>query len=68
MSLTGNLDDLPLLDILQIVSFSKKSGYLLIRTGDGESGIVFLAGLVVSASELGKQTASWARLIAKVPR
>ena len=32
MSLTGNLEDLPLLDILQIVSFSKKTGYLSIRT------------------------------------
>ena len=31
MSLTGNLEDLPLLDILQIVSFSKKTGYLTIR-------------------------------------
>ncbi len=49
MSLTGNLEDLPLLDILQIVSFSKKSGHLSIRSGDGEGGIVFLAGLVVSA-------------------
>ena len=33
MSLTGNLEDLPLLDILQIVSFSKKTGYLTIRHG-----------------------------------
>ena len=32
MSLNGNLEDLPLLDILQIVSFSKKTGYLSIRT------------------------------------
>ena len=35
MSLTGNLEDLPLLDILQIVSFSKKTGYLTIRTSGG---------------------------------
>ena len=33
LSLTGNLEDLPLLDILQIVSFSKKTGYLSIRAG-----------------------------------
>lgn len=49
MSLTGNLEDLPLLDILQIVSFSKKSGYLSIRAAGGEGGIVFREGLVVSA-------------------
>jgi CheY-like chemotaxis protein len=49
MSLTGNLEDLPLLDILQIVSFSKKTGYLSIRTGAGEGAIVFRDGLVTSS-------------------
>ncbi|HEY6551974.1 MAG TPA: DUF4388 domain-containing protein [Vicinamibacteria bacterium] len=49
MSLTGNLEDLPLLDILQIVSFSKKTGYLTIRAEEGEGGIVFVDGLVVAA-------------------
>src|SRR5436189_217201 len=39
MSLTGNLEDLPLLDILQIVSFSKKTGYLSIRTAAGEGAV-----------------------------
>jgi CheY-like chemotaxis protein len=49
MSLTGNLEDLPLLDILQIVSFSKKTGHLTIRAVSGEGAIVFRDGLVVSA-------------------
>jgi CheY-like chemotaxis protein len=49
LSLTGNLEDLPLLDILQIVSFSKKTGNLSIRTGEGEGGIVFREGFVVAA-------------------
>jgi CheY-like chemotaxis protein len=49
LSLNGNLEDLPLLDILQIVSFSKKTGYLSIRAGDGEGAIVFRDGLVVSS-------------------
>ncbi len=49
MSLTGNLEDLPLLDILQIVSFSKKTGHLTIRAASGEGAIVFRDGLVVSA-------------------
>jgi hypothetical protein len=41
MSLTGNLEDLPLLDILQIVSFSKKTGHLTIRAVAGDGAIVF---------------------------
>jgi CheY-like chemotaxis protein len=49
MSLTGNLEDLPLLDILQIVSFSKKTGHLTIRASEGEGAIVFKDGLVVSS-------------------
>ncbi len=47
MSLTGNLEDLPLLDILQIVSFSKKTGHLAIGTPAGEGAIVFRDGFVV---------------------
>ena len=49
MSLTGNLEDLPLLDILQIVSFSKKTGYLGISTSEGEGAIVFSDGFVVAS-------------------
>ncbi|PYQ15714.1 MAG: hypothetical protein DMF80_07890, partial [Acidobacteria bacterium] len=49
MSLTGNLEDLPLLDILQIVSFSKKTGHLSIRTGAGDGAIVFQDGFVTSS-------------------
>jgi CheY-like chemotaxis protein len=49
LSLTGNLEDLPLLDIMQIVSFSKKTGYLAIEMDGGKGGIVFREGLVVAA-------------------
>jgi CheY-like chemotaxis protein len=49
MSLTGNLEDLPLLDILQIVSFSKKTGYLSITAEAGRGAIVFDEGFVVAA-------------------
>lgn len=49
MSLTGNLEDLPLLDIIQIVSFSKKTGYLTISRERGEAAIVFQDGDVVAA-------------------
>jgi CheY-like chemotaxis protein len=49
LGLQGNLEDLPLLDIVQIVSFSKKTGYLAIQMGEGQGAIVFRNGLVVSA-------------------
>lgn len=49
LSLTGNLEDLPLLDIIQIVSFSKKTGSLAIRVDQREAAIVFQDGLVVCA-------------------
>jgi CheY-like chemotaxis protein len=49
VALQGNLEDLPLLDIIQIVSFSKKTGYLSIEMEGGSGAIVFHEGLVVSA-------------------
>jgi CheY-like chemotaxis protein len=49
LALQGNLEDLPLLDIIQIVSFSKKTGYLGVRMPEGEGAIVFHEGLVVAA-------------------
>ncbi len=47
--LQGNLEDLPLLDIIQIVSFSKKTGYLSIQMDGGDGAIVFHEGLLISA-------------------
>jgi CheY-like chemotaxis protein len=49
LALQGNLEDLPLLDIIQIVSFSKKTGYLRVGMEAGDGAIVFHEGLVVSA-------------------
>jgi CheY-like chemotaxis protein len=49
VALQGNLEDLPLLDIIQIVSFSKKTGYLSIEVEGGDGAIVFREGLVVAA-------------------
>ncbi|HEX6738615.1 MAG TPA: response regulator, partial [Vicinamibacteria bacterium] len=42
-------EDLPLLDIIQIVSFSKKTGYLSIRSEAGEAAIVFRDGFVIAS-------------------
>ena len=49
MSLVGNLEDLGLGDILQIVSLSKKSGVLSLSSGKREGLIFFLDGQVVRA-------------------
>ena len=49
MSLVGSLEDLGLGDILQIVSLSRKSGLLLLRSDAGEGRIVLCDGLVRGA-------------------
>jgi CheY-like chemotaxis protein len=49
MSLVGNLEDLGLGEILQIVSLSRKSGILTLRSGKREGSIVFRHGQVVRA-------------------
>ena len=50
MSLVGNLEDLPLAIIFQIVSLSKRTGILTIETEEGKNIIVFKNGLIVSAA------------------
>ncbi len=50
MGLVGNLEDLGLGDILQIVSLSKKSGMLQLTSGQREGSIVFIDGQVVRAA------------------
>ena len=49
MSLVGNLEDLSLGDILQIISLSQKSGVLILRSDQGSGRIVFDTGLVGAA-------------------
>ena len=48
MSLNGRLEDLPLLDIVQVVAFSQKTGFLSLETPRGDGAIIFEKGLVVS--------------------
>ncbi len=50
MSLVGNLEDLGLGEILQIVSLSRKSGSLSLHSRGREGKIVFRNGQVVSAA------------------
>ncbi|WP_020675810.1 response regulator [Geopsychrobacter electrodiphilus] len=50
MSLVGNLEDLGLGDILQIVNLSKKSGFLTLTCGQRQGTVSFTDGLVVQAT------------------
>ncbi len=50
MSLVGNLEDLSLGDITQIISLSQKSGVLVVEGSAGVGRIVFQSGLVHAAS------------------
>ncbi len=54
MSLVGNLEDLSLGDLLQIVSLSQKSGVLSLESGSGAGQIVFRSGLVHAAGVKGQ--------------
>lgn len=49
MSLVGNLEDLSLGDIMQIISLSQKSGVLALEAEEGSGRIVFQSGLVHAA-------------------
>jgi len=48
LSLSGSIKDLPVLEILQVVAFSQKTGYLTVETSDGDAGVVFQAGRVLA--------------------
>lgn len=48
MSLSGSVEDLPLLEILQVVSFCQKTGFLTVRAPAGEAAVLFESGRVVS--------------------
>jgi len=50
MSLDGNLEDLGLAEVLQVISLSKKSGVLTLRSGEHEAEVVLRDGQVVRAS------------------
>ncbi len=54
MSLVGSLEDLGLTDILQIVSLARKSGRLLLRSGNDAGRIVLREGLVRAATVKGE--------------
>ena len=54
MSLVGSLEDLGLGDILQIITLSRKSGALCLRSESGEGRVIFRDGLVCGARVKGR--------------
>jgi CheY-like chemotaxis protein len=48
VSLSGSVEDLPLLEILQVVAFTQRTGYLAVKAPEGDAGIVFREGRVVA--------------------
>ncbi len=50
MSLVGRLEDLALPDIIQIISLSKKTGTLIVRSRKGTGMVVFKDGQVLQAA------------------
>jgi hypothetical protein len=52
MSFKGDLEDLPIVDVIQLMHNTKTSGILYIRGRKGESELVFKGGYIVGASHL----------------
>lgn len=50
MSFTGNLEDLAIVDVIQLLHSAKKSGTLTVRAGRRESQLVFDSGYIISAN------------------
>lgn len=55
MGLSGNLEDMPLQDILQIIHHSKKSGTLYLTRGADAGTVVFQDGLIIQCFAPGKR-------------
>jgi hypothetical protein len=52
MSFTGDLEHLPIVDVIQLLNATRKSGVLGVRGRKGESQLVFMDGYIISASHL----------------
>jgi DNA-binding NarL/FixJ family response regulator len=52
MSFDGDLEHLPIVDVIQLLHATGKSGTLTLRSAKGESQIVFHAGFIVSANHV----------------
>lgn len=52
MSLSGNLEHLPIVDVIQLLHTTQKTGTLCLASTKGESQLVFHGGYIVSANHV----------------
>jgi hypothetical protein len=52
MAFTGELENLPLVDIIQLVHTTRRSGIFSVKSDRGESKIVFSSGYIVGANHI----------------
>ena len=52
MAFTGDLEHLPIVDIIQLVHTTRKSGIFSVKGSKGESRIVFSSGYIVGANHI----------------
>lgn len=52
MAFTGDLEQLPIVDVIQLLNSTRKSGILFVKGRKGESQLVFKDGYIVSANHL----------------
>ena len=52
MSFTGDLEHLPIVDVIQLLHATRKAGILHVKSRKGESQLVFKDGYIVSANHL----------------
>ena len=52
MSFVGDLEHMPIVDVIQLLHSTRKSGILSVKSRKGESRLVFKDGYIVSANHL----------------
>ena len=52
MAFTGDIEHLPIVDVIQLLYTTRKSGTLTVRSPKGESRLIFSEGHIVSANHL----------------
>lgn len=52
MAFTGDLEQLPIIDVIQLLNSTRKSGILVVKGRKGKSQLVFKDGYIVSATHL----------------
>lgn len=64
MSFTGNLEDLAIVDVIQLLHTTRKSGTLCVKGKKGEGQLVFQDGLIISAKHPDKNLRTGDYLVA----